>query len=233
MENELKHHGVKGMKWGVRRYQNEDGTLTPAGERRYDTGTASPRAAAAGGPPNNPPKKPYSSPTAKEESFNDLNKRLTKDQKMQMLQDKKVDDQFRKNFGPKEYDIDYSSQINRYTNEAQKVTRGIGDIVDLIPDNKKRMDLSSMSDQELREHIKREYLEREYDDLFNPPTRRQKGKENAKKVLNVAGTLIVVGGSIASIVAPIAARIAKSKAVKKVGKKVVKKAAKKAVKVVT
>lgn len=31
----LKHHGILGMKWGVRRYQNEDGTLTPEGERRY------------------------------------------------------------------------------------------------------------------------------------------------------------------------------------------------------
>ena len=28
------HHGIKGMKWGVRRYQNEDGSLTPAGKKR-------------------------------------------------------------------------------------------------------------------------------------------------------------------------------------------------------
>lgn len=36
MENSyLAHHGVKGMKWGVRRYQNEDGTLTAAGKKRY------------------------------------------------------------------------------------------------------------------------------------------------------------------------------------------------------
>ena len=33
--NELQHHGVKGQKWGVRRYQNKDGSLTPAGERKY------------------------------------------------------------------------------------------------------------------------------------------------------------------------------------------------------
>ena len=31
--NELYHHGIKGMKWGVRRYQNKDGTYTKAGKR--------------------------------------------------------------------------------------------------------------------------------------------------------------------------------------------------------
>ena len=34
-DNKLHHAGIKGMKWGIRRYQNKDGSLTPAGKKRY------------------------------------------------------------------------------------------------------------------------------------------------------------------------------------------------------
>lgn len=34
MNNTIQHHGILGMKWGVRRYQNKDGTLTPEGKKR-------------------------------------------------------------------------------------------------------------------------------------------------------------------------------------------------------
>lgn len=33
--HELYHHGVKGQQWGVRRYQNPDGSLTELGKKRY------------------------------------------------------------------------------------------------------------------------------------------------------------------------------------------------------
>lgn len=33
--NELYHHGIKGQKWGVRRFQNPDGTRTAAGKKRF------------------------------------------------------------------------------------------------------------------------------------------------------------------------------------------------------
>lgn len=33
--DDLVHHGIKGQKWGIRRYQNEDGSLTEAGKKRY------------------------------------------------------------------------------------------------------------------------------------------------------------------------------------------------------
>lgn len=40
MKQELYHHGIIGQRWGVRRYQNSDGSLTPAGKKRYNVNEA-------------------------------------------------------------------------------------------------------------------------------------------------------------------------------------------------
>lgn len=40
-DEELAHHGIKGQKWGVRRFENEGGHLTAAGKARYDDGKVS------------------------------------------------------------------------------------------------------------------------------------------------------------------------------------------------
>lgn len=43
--DELYHHGIKNQKWGLRRYQNEDGSLTPLGRIHYGVGKAGNRIA--------------------------------------------------------------------------------------------------------------------------------------------------------------------------------------------
>ena len=48
-QDELYHHGVKGMKWGVRRYQNSDGSLTSAGKKRYASDADGDRSTASSG----------------------------------------------------------------------------------------------------------------------------------------------------------------------------------------
>lgn len=46
-QDELYHHGIRGQKWGVRRFQNEDGSYTSAGAKRYaDAGEAASKAKA-------------------------------------------------------------------------------------------------------------------------------------------------------------------------------------------
>lgn len=37
LNDELYHHGIKGQHWGIRRFQNADGSLKPAGKNRYET----------------------------------------------------------------------------------------------------------------------------------------------------------------------------------------------------
>lgn len=150
--NELYHWGVKGMKWGVRRYQNKDGTLTEAGQKRYERDQR-----------ENAGKK-----KGNKVGQADPNRWVKED----MERSKRL--------------ADSSKQLtNELSNANNKAIKN-------APKN--RMDLSKMTDQELRNQINRELLERQYNDVFNPP-QVSKGREYASKVLESAGTALAITSS--------------------------------------
>lgn len=152
MENELYHYGKIGMKWGVRRYQNKDGTLTDAGRKRYNRDLEA----------NLKRKKDKRLP---EEGIKDPNRWVREDRE----RTKGVLDSTRRM-------TDDAQNFNRTTTRVQNRRT-------------KRMDLSNMSDKEMRDQINRAILEQQYDDMFNPKKIRN-GREN------VNDTLALVGGAV-------------------------------------
>ena len=149
---ELCHWGIKGMKWGMRRYQNADGTLTPAGKKRYDRDQR-----------ENAGKKKGNKVGAA-----DPHRWVRED----MERSKKLTD-----------------STSHLTNEIKKVN---DKAIKETP--KKRVDLSNMTDKELRDRINREFLERQYNDMFTPQT-VNKGRETAGKILEAAGSTLAITSS--------------------------------------
>lgn len=157
MENELYHHGIKGMKWGVRRYQNSDGSLTAAGKKRYD----------------------------RDIRENDARKKENRIKIDGPDADRWVKEDLRRS----KVTIDGASSM---INQA-------GRMLDINYKKKQsEMDLSNMTDKQLRDRINRYNLEKQYIDMFAPET-TSKGRRYAKAVLETAGTVLAVGSSALGI----------------------------------
>lgn len=158
MSNELQHWGIKGMRWGVRRYQNKDGSLTDAGKKRYDRDIAE----------NNAKKK-----------------------------DNRINIE-----GP-----DPNRWVKEDMHRTKDVTDGTTNMVRELKNldsnlsrkpKRQTLDLSNMTDQEMRSQINRAMLERQYQDMF-APQKVSKGREYARKTLEVAGTVLTIGSTALGI----------------------------------
>lgn len=136
----IMHWGIRGQKWGVRRYRNPDGTLTDAGKRRYNKDA--------------------------NDSFS--KERLTKSRNL-------------------------IRETRSLTQEAENLNR----VTNTGRSKSKRMDLSKMTDKEMRDKINRELLERQYDQLFNEMNKKntRRGREIVGDTLAIAGATLGVAGS--------------------------------------
>ncbi len=157
----LAHYGVKGQKWGIRRYQNKDGSLTSKGQARYD-------------------RDKRENAAKKKENRIDLSEPDPKRWVREDLERSKKT-------------VDATDTLVKEMKKIEQATA-----TKPIP---KRMDLSQMSDKEMRERINRELLERQYNQLFAETTSVQisKGREALRTTLEVAGSVLAIAGSSLSL----------------------------------
>lgn len=157
MENSLTHYGIKGQKWGVRRFQNKDGTRTAAGKKRARE-------------LSNDELKDAITRKTLERSYDKLHKTTSKVEKTKRV-------------------VDASSQLVNTAKQIERESRPAP----------KKMDLSKMTDQQLRERINRANLERQYQDMFGQSEQVSKGRAFAKDLLETSGSVLAVGSSALAI----------------------------------
>ena len=198
-KDELYHWGIKGMKWGVRRYQNEDGTLTAAGKKR---------------------RKNYSDET-KSMSTDELRRKVNR-----MNNEQRYIDLTKSSSSPISKTADGVERATRSAGDVNKIykaTKGdnnpysklAGQGIDATArtarlakkiDNasrdardteKAKKKLEKMSDSELARQVDRLNLEQQYSRLRDSDVRR--GKLRANDVLDVAGDVLAIGASAVTI----------------------------------
>ena len=167
MEYILCHAGIKGMRWGVRRYQNKDGSLTPAGKKRYGD-------------------------EADRGGYNKTNADGTR-----YKQNKKGNTETLK-FDARKYAKEDNEALEGALNDSKNLTNSLKNLneasIRQTKKNRPQMDLSNMSDKEMRDQINRAMLERQYNDMF-APQKSTRGREHVNDVLEVAGNVLAVGAS--------------------------------------
>ena len=172
----LAHHGIKGQRWGIRRYQNEDGSLTGAGRARYGTDGSGPTRRL---PTVNIKRDSVRSHKA---SVKQAQKIIAKENRDSGMFDQTVKGgKDKPNISPAEY---ITKQVG---NAIDSTKTGLEAAHRLKESSKPKTTYDDISDAELRRRINRIRMEREYESLSK--TDDSKGYRTTMDVLSVVGSI--------------------------------------------
>lgn len=175
----LYHHGVKGQRWGVRRFQNEDGSLTAEGRKRYVREDGSLNAAGKKFYEEQDRARRAAATPTQSAKDTALAKREQTAAVVDTLTSKKTAEA-----------VNSAAEAARKLSATEKQTRKKPEI--------QKMDLSNMSDKQMRDEINRALLERQYNEMF-APRKVNKGREFVGKALEVGGVMLTTAGAALSI----------------------------------
>lgn len=192
MNNELYHHGILGMKWGVRRYQNKDGSLTPAGKKRYATDSMT-----------------------NEELRSAVKRKQLENRYVELKSNTGKYKNAKENIELASTALNTASNVGGAMSKAYELSgnkkgqaiskmakdtsaQQSKDLRAIKKEIKADFDLENMSDEELKSVVDRMNLEQQYNQYYNSNT-EHKGREAAREALEVSGAVAGIAATALGI----------------------------------